>query len=157
MERSLFLEKELFRTTLLSVGDGIISTDNEGRVIIMNRVAESLTGWDVESSREKEFRHVFNIIDELTREKAPDPVKQVLDSGEPVELEDNCVLISRDGKETPIEDSAAPIRDKEGETTGVVIVFRDCSEKRERQREIEYLSYHDQLTGLTTATFSRKN
>lgn len=153
MERSLFLEKELFRTTLLSVGDGIISTDNEGRVIIMNRVAESLTGWDVESSREKEFRHVFNIIDELTREKAPDPVKQVLDSGEPVELEDNCVLISRDGKETPIEDSAAPIRDKEGETTGVVIVFRDCSEKRERQREIEYLSYHDQLTGLYNRHF----
>ncbi len=153
MERSLFLEKELFRTTLLSVGDGVISTDNEGRVLIMNRVAEDLTGWNVEDAKGKEFRQVFNIIDELSRGKAPDPIRQVLDSGEPVELEENCILISREGRETPIEDSAAPIRDKEGETTGVVIVFRDCSEKRERQKEIEYLSYHDQLTGLYNRRF----
>jgi len=153
MERSLFLEKELFRTTLLSVGDGIISTDDEGRILIMNRVAEELTGWDLTEAREKDFKSVFHIIDEFSRERSPDPVRQVLDSGEPVEMEENCILVSRGGQETPVEDSAAPIRDKEGETTGVVVVFRDCSEKRERQREIAYLSYHDQLTGLYNRRF----
>jgi diguanylate cyclase (GGDEF)-like protein/PAS domain S-box-containing protein/putative nucleotidyltransferase with HDIG domain len=153
MERALSLEKELFRTTLLSVGDGIISTDNEGKVLVMNRVAENLTGWDAEDARGKEFRHIFNIVNERTRDKAPDPVRQVLDGGEAVELEENCILVSRGGQETPIEDSAAPVRDKDGEISGVVVVFRDCTEKRNRLREIEYLSYHDQLTGLYNRRF----
>jgi len=153
MERALSLEKELFRTTLLSVGDGIISTDNEGKVLVMNRVAENLTGWDAEDARGKEFRHIFNIVNERTRDKAPDPVRRVLDGGEAVELEENCILVSRGGQETPIEDSAAPVRDKDGEISGVVVVFRDCTEKRNRLREIEYLSYHDQLTGLYNRRF----
>lgn len=67
----------------------------------MNRVAEELTGWDLTEAREKDFKSVFHIIDEFSRERSPDPVRQVLDSGEPVEMEENCILVSRGGQETP--------------------------------------------------------
>ncbi len=148
MERALFMEKELFRTTLFSVGDGFISTDNDGKVLLMNRVAQELTGWYPDEARGKFFSEVLNIITENTREKAPDPVKVVLDTGESFEMAQNCLLVSKSGKEIPIEDSAAPVREMDGDITGVVVVFRDCTDKRKRQQEIEYLSYHDQLTGL---------
>jgi len=153
MERSLFLEKELFRTTLFSVGDGVISTDSEGKVLLMNHVAERLTGWKADDARGKDFGLVFHVIDESTGERAVDPVMQVLKEDESVELMENSVLVSKEGLEIPIEDRAAPIRDRDSETTGVVVVFRDCTEKRQRQREIEYLSYHDQLTGLYNRRF----
>lgn len=153
MERSLFLEKELFRTTLFSVGDGVISTDSEGKVLLMNRVAERLTGWKAEEASGKDFGLVFHIIDESTGERALDPVRQVLEEGDPVELVEDSTLVSKEGLKVPIEDSAAPIRDRDGKTTGVVVVFRDSTEKRQRQREIEYLSYHDQLTGLYNRRF----
>ena len=153
MERALFVEKELFRTTLFSVGDGFISTDNDGKVLLMNRVARELTGWDPDEARGKAFSEVLNIVNEKTREKAPDPVKEVLYTGETFEMAQNCLLVSKSGKEIPIEDSAAPVRDIDGDITGVVVVFRDCTDKRKRQQEIEYLSYHDQLTGLYNRRF----
>ena len=153
MERALFLEKELFRTTLLSVGDGVISTDDEGRVRLMNHVAETLTGWRAEEAAGEDFGVVFHIIDESSGERAPDPVRQVLEDDQPVELMEDSVLVSREGLMVPIEDRAAPIRDRDGKTTGVVVVFRDCAEKRQRIKEIEYLSYNDQLTGLYNRRF----
>ncbi|MGC9372153.1 MAG: diguanylate cyclase [Thermovirgaceae bacterium] len=153
MERNLFLEKEKFRTTLFSVGDGVISTDEQGHVVLMNSVAVELTGWTQEEAAGKPLEEVFRVISEKTRRQASNPAEVVLQKGGKVDMEDHALLVSRSGKEVPVEDSAAPISDAEGNIRGVVLVFRDASEKRERQREIEYLSYHDQLTGLYNRRF----
>ena len=148
MEQNLIKEKEQFKTTLLSVGDGVISTDKQGNIIVMNPIAEKLTDWTLEESFGKPLEEVFNIVHELTRETCANPAKKVLDTGEIILLANHTMLISKKGCETPIEDSAAPIKNSHGQTTGVVIVFRDFSEKKEKQQQIEYLSFHDHLTGL---------
>lgn len=146
------LEKDLLSTTLKSIGDGVISTDHYGNIEMMNAVAEELTGWNSKDARGLAFNTVFNIINEITREKCPSPVTQVLNSGKIVELESNTLLIKKNGTEMPIEDSAAPIY-RNNIITGTVIVFRDYTEKKEKQEKIEYLSYHDQLTGLYNRRF----
>ena len=148
MEEEIHNEKEKLRTTLLSVGDGIISTDPKGRITMMNKVAEYLTGWTEKEAEGMPLKQVFRIAHEFTKKPCDDLVRQVLLSGEIIELASNTVLISKAGKEIPVEDSAAPIKDRKGKITGVVIVFRDYTEKREKQREVEYLSFHDHLTGL---------
>jgi diguanylate cyclase (GGDEF)-like protein/PAS domain S-box-containing protein len=148
MEELVYTEKEQFKTTLLSVGDGVISTDNHGRIQVMNPIAEELTGWTQQEAQGRFFEQVFHIINEYTREICENPVQRVLETGEIIELANHTILIGKSGKEIPIEDSAAPIKDSRGRTTGVVIVFRDFSDKREKIREIEYLSFHDHLTGL---------
>jgi diguanylate cyclase (GGDEF)-like protein/PAS domain S-box-containing protein len=153
MERALFIEKEQFRTTLFSVGDGIISTDKYGKVVLMNKVAEELTGWIFDEAIGNPMEMVFNIVNENTLDSCGNPVEKVLETGEIVELANKTMLISRTGNAIPIEDSAAPILDQEGNITGVVLVFRDCTDKRKKQKEIEYLSYHDQLTGLYNRRF----
>lgn len=148
MEAMLYLEKENFKTTLLSIGDGVISTDNEGRVLLMNDVAEKLTGWKEAEAFGKNFTDVFSIVHEYTLEPCRNLVEDVILTGETKELANHTALIRRDNTMLPIEDSAAPIRNQHGEITGVVIVFRDFTEKREKQNQIEHLSYHDYLTGL---------
>jgi diguanylate cyclase (GGDEF)-like protein/PAS domain S-box-containing protein/putative nucleotidyltransferase with HDIG domain len=114
----------------------------------MNPVAEMLTGWTQEEAKGKRFDKVFHIINEHTGELSGNPVERVLESMEIIELANHTVLISKDGRRVPIEDSAAPIRSEDGTITGVVIVFRDYTEKREKLKEIEYLNFHDHLTGL---------
>ena len=146
-------ERTLFKTTLHSIGDGVISTDINGNVDIMNSVAESLTGWTMEEAKGHPFKSVFVIINEFTRTKCDDPVEKVFKTEEIIELENHTLLIKKNAEEVPIEDSAAPIRDEKGKITGVVVVFRDCSDKREKQEKIQYLSYHDQLTGLYNRHF----
>ena len=148
LEKQVFLEKELFETTLLSVGDGVISTDAEARVLFMNRVAEQLTGWRSDEAKGRPFTEVFKIITGVGLEKAPDPVAQVLEQGKTVNMVGDTILISRDGVERYIDDSASPIMDKEKTIKGVVLVFRDSTEKKREQDKILQLSYHDPLTGL---------
>jgi diguanylate cyclase (GGDEF)-like protein/PAS domain S-box-containing protein len=148
LQQDIYSEKEQFRTTLLSVGDGVISTDSKGRVQIMNQVAERLTGWNNDEAKGLPFERVFHIVNEYTGEICENPVERVLENAEIVELSNHTILQSRDGRRVPIEDSAAPIRSKDGRITGVVIVFRDFTEKKEKLKEIQYLSYHDHLTGL---------
>ena len=148
IEDLLYLEKEQFKTTLLSVGDGVISTDNKGKIMVINKVAENLTGWAQEEAYGKPLEEVFNIINEFTRETCPNPAKKVLETGDTIELANHTLLIAKNGSEIPIEDSAAPIKDNAGTTTGVVLVFRDATEKIEKLKQIEYLSFHDYLTGL---------
>ena len=99
---------------------------------------------------------MFRLIDEYTREPCDDPIKQVLSSGKSMGLANHSILISKRGDEKPIADSAAPIRNSDGEVTGVVLVFRDVEEEKQRVEEIEYLSYHDQLTGLYNRRFSEE-
>ncbi|SHF12109.1 PAS domain S-box protein [Alkalibacter saccharofermentans] len=148
MEQALIKEKELFKTTLLSVGDGVISTDEKGNIQVMNPVAENLTGWSQAEASGKPLCQVLDIINEFSRESCLNPVEEVLKTGKVIELANHTILISKDGSEIPIEDSAAPIKDFRGNINGVVIVFRDFTEKREKIDKIEYLSYHDHLTGL---------
>lgn len=153
IETALAQERELLETTLISVGDGVISSDNNGNVLFLNRIAENLTGWTQEEAIGKSIEEVFNIVNEFTQEKCENIVRKVIESKEILELAKNTILISKDGITRPIEDSAAPIMQGNGEIVGVVLVFRDFSEKKQKQEEIEYLSYHDQLTGLYNRRF----
>ncbi|SFI21639.1 PAS domain S-box-containing protein/diguanylate cyclase (GGDEF) domain-containing protein [Tindallia magadiensis] len=153
MEFSLYKEKEQFKTTLISIGDGVISTDIRGNVKVMNKVSEQLTGWTQEEAIDKPIETIFSVLDEVTREPFENPVREVLETGKIVELTNHPILLSKEGIERPIEDSAAPIKDENGETTGVVLVFRDFTEKKKSQKEIEYLSFHDHLTGLYNRRF----
>lgn len=148
MEDQLFQEKDQFKTTLLSVGDGIISTDVKGRVLILNPVAEELTGWLHEEAVGRSMDEVFHIIHEETRERCENPAQKVIDTGKIVEGRDQILLVSKDGFERPIENTAAPIKDEDGNVTGVVLAFRDFTERKKSQDEIVYLSFHDHLTGL---------
>lgn len=149
-------ERILFKTTLRSLGDGVISTDRSGSVQVMNTVAETLTGWTSSEATGLPFDTVFHIINEHTGERCPDPIRRTIEIGKINELDECTILINKNGKQIPIEDSAAPILDKMGNITGAVIVFRDYTEKKQKQDEISYLSYHDQLTGLHNRHFFEK-
>jgi PAS domain S-box-containing protein len=129
-EERLAYEKERLAVTLRSIGDGVIVTDVRSRIISFNRTAEELTGVAEASARGKKLTDVFRIINEQTREPAEDPVARVIESGEIVGLANNTVLISADKTERVIADSAAPIKDQAGTMFGVVLVFRDVTERR---------------------------
>lgn len=146
-------ERLLFKTTLHSIGDGVISTDENGHILIMNEVAENLTGWKNHDALGLPFETIFNIIDENTKEKCPNPVSNVLKNKKIIQLNDHTILINKSGDQILIEDSAAPIINEHGNIAGVVVVFRDYTEKRQKQEEIFYLSYHDQLTGMYNRHF----
>ncbi len=148
LEAALSEERTLLKTTLISIGDGVISTDNMGEIVFINRMAEFLTGWTQVEAVGKPCEEVFNIVNKHTKAKREDIVQKVIQSGEAQELVRHTLLISKDGIERPVEDSAAPIINENGDIIGVVLVFRDFSEKQQRLEKIEYLSYHDQLTGL---------
>jgi len=128
--------KEEFRTTIYSIGDALITTDRDGRVRCMNKTAEALTGWTESEAMGKPLGQVFSIIGEQSREPISSPVDEVIRTGAVVGLANHTTLISRDGAERPIADSAAPIRDKRGIITGVVLVFRDQSAERAAEMAI---------------------
>ncbi len=151
LEIALANEKNLFKTTLISVGDGVISTDNKGNIVFMNKAAEHLTGWPQCKAINKPIGVIFNTINEITREKSD--IKQVLEQVHRLERANHTILISKDGIERSIESSAAPILQDNGEIVGMVLAFSDCSEKKKKQEEILYLSYRDQLTGLYNRRF----
>jgi len=143
--------KEKLYSILSSVGDGVIAVDRNGNVSFINEIAQNLTGWSKEEAYGESFENVFKIIDEYTREKLASPIQKVVEQTkgeENIELENNTILVSKDGLERAIEDTASPIKDKFGNINGVVLVFRDISEKKEKRKQIEFLSYHDQLTGV---------
>ncbi len=145
-------EKKLL-LTLTSVGDGVITIDKNGRIEFINPVGEALTGWTLKKARGQLFDDVFYIINEYTRERVISPIKRVYETGKKVELTNHTLLISKDKSEKPIEDTAAPIKDDSGNVIGCVIVFKDYSESKQKQKRIDYLSYHDQLTGLYNRRF----
>jgi diguanylate cyclase (GGDEF)-like protein/PAS domain S-box-containing protein/putative nucleotidyltransferase with HDIG domain len=153
VQKAYYIDKQLFQSTLLSIGDAVISCDLNSNIIFLNKIAETLTGWGKEDAIGQPVENVFYILHELTREKCANIVKQVLLTKEIIELEYNTILISKDGSERPIEDSAAPILNESGELVGAVLVFRDVTEKRDAIRDIEYLSFHDKLTGLYNRRF----
>ncbi len=135
-EKALFNEKERLAVTLKSIGDGVVTTDIEGKVMLINKVAEGLTGWSHHEAYGKPLSEVFHIINEKTRIRCENPVEKVLQTGEIVGLANHTALISRDGTERTIADSGAPIRDANNNVFGVVLVFRDVSEKKKLEDEL---------------------
>jgi PAS domain S-box-containing protein len=129
------LSRESLETTLRSIGDAVISTDAAGRIVFMNAVAERLTAWPLEEARGRSLAEVFRIVNEQTRAVVESPAEKVLREGRVVGLANHTVLVARDGAEVPIEDSAAPIHDEQGRTSGVVLVFHDITERRRSEAE----------------------
>jgi PAS domain S-box-containing protein len=129
-EDALRQQSEWLRITLASIGDGVVTTDSEGRVTSLNLVAESLTGWSQADALGHLLTDIFRIVHEDTRQPVENPAIQALQTGTVVRLANHTVLIARTGEEHPIDDSAAPIRDQSGVTIGSVLVFRDVSERK---------------------------
>jgi len=147
--------RDLLQTTISSIGDGVITTDTAGTVVFLNPVAQSLTGWTQEQAAGKPLEEIFNISDEETGSPAGNAVARVLREGSIGSLADRTRLTARDGRHIPIEDSAAPIRDAQGRITGVVLVFRDNTQRREAERvkkkAAEDLAKHSELLERTNA------
>lgn len=134
-EQDLAEEGERLRTTLASIGDAVITTDAEGRITSLNAVAEALTGWTKAEATGQPLDVVFRIVNEETSQTVQNPATKALHEGVIVGLSNRTLLIALDGKERPIDDSAAPIRGKAGEIIGCVLVFRDISERRHLDNE----------------------
>lgn len=147
-KNKLFQEKEILLTTLRSIGEGVVTTDVYGRIISLNPIAEDITGWKEEDARNKDFIDIFHIRNEETGYELDNPVQKVLETVMTIGHTNHTVLINRDDKTIPITYSAAPIKEEDGKVLGVVVVFRDVSDIRGHINQIEYLSYHDALTGL---------
>ena len=135
-EETLRESEERFRTTLYSIGDGVITTDTNGNIQQMNHVAEILTGWNEAEAHGKRVNEIFKIFNEHTNNPAENPVASVLEKGIIVGLANHTVLLARDGTSHPIADSGAPIRNSKGETTGVVLVFNDQTDRRSLQDQL---------------------
>ncbi|HSR10017.1 MAG TPA: ATP-binding protein, partial [Thermodesulfobacteriota bacterium] len=128
--------EQRWATTLASIGDAVIATDQTGRITFMNAVAEQLTGWTLKEAAQRPAPEVFRIVNEITRVTVEDPVAKVLKEGIILGLANHTMLIRKDGTEVPIDDSGAPIRDEEGRLMGVVLVFRDVTDRRRVEEEL---------------------
>ena len=136
LEHLLRDEREQLRVTLRSIGDAVITTDLDGRVILMNRVAEQLTGWDQAEACGRKISEIIDIVKGQTGEAARNPLDQAISQGVILELEDDTVLRSRNGQKFKIADSASPIRDEKSEIIGGVLVFRDITNRERMQEEV---------------------
>ena len=147
-EEALFEEKERAQVTLNSIGDAVLCSDLQGKVTYLNLVAEVMTGWSREDAIGRPLAEVVRIINSATREAATNPAQRAIEENRTVGLAADCVLIRRDGFESAIEDSSAPIHDRDGLVTGAVMVFHDVSESRFMALKMTHLAQHDFLTGL---------
>ncbi len=147
-EEALYQERERALITLHSIGDGVITTDAEGRVDYMNPVAENVTGWTCGEAQGYPLTEVLPLINEATRHPMKSPADVSLSSGRVVNLTEQCVLINRNGQEFHIEDSAAPIFDRDNSIIGAVLVFHDITRERRMAHQMTWQATHDSLTGL---------
>lgn len=145
-QEELRQQREWLAVTLSSIGDAVIATDTTGAVTFLNPVAQALTGWTLEESQGKSLQNIFQIVNEETREPVENPVLRAMKEGVVVGLANHTVLIARDGTETPIDDSGAPIKAPDGKLLGAVLVFRDIRERRRIDQELARL-----LAGERTA------
>ncbi len=136
-EEDLRQEREWFRVTLSSIGDAVVTTDTRCKVTFLNPVAELMTGWKAADASGQPLERVFNIINEETRKPEKNPVEKVLRQGVVISLANHTALISSDGRETAIEDSAAPIRDGQGSIVGAVVVFHDVTQRRRAEKALK--------------------
>lgn len=142
-ERDLLAARDLLRTTLASIGDAVIATDAEGRITFMNSVADELSGWKNNAAVGRPIEEVLSLAREDNGVRIENPITHALRTGVIVGLANHTVLISRDGRQIPIDDSASPIRNANGEVIGGVLVFRDVSGRRKAEQELEQA--HKQL------------
>lgn len=133
---ALHFQPEWCRVTLASIGDAVMTTDNTGRITFLNSVAKSLTGWTQQEAEGVPLETIFKIVNEDTRHIVESPTIRALREGVIVGLANHTLLIAKDGTERPIDDSAAPIRNERGEVAGVVLVFRDVTERREQENSL---------------------
>jgi diguanylate cyclase (GGDEF)-like protein/PAS domain S-box-containing protein len=147
-ETRIFEEKERAQVTLQSIGDGVITTDAKGYIDYLNPVAEDLTGWSKRSVRGTPIDEIMTIVNEHTRMTVENPVRRCLNEGRVITLAENSLLVSKSGEEIPIQDSAAPIRDRIGNIIGAVMVFHDISKETRLFRQLSYQAAHDATTGL---------
>ncbi len=148
IEQELAESRQLLQTTLDSIGDAVITTDVDGNVRWLNPVAERMTGWSRAEATGRPIAEVFVVVDEDTRKAAVDPVAACIREGRVVEDQVKRLLLSREGQEFAIEDTASPIRHEGDKLLGVVLVFHDVSEQRRMTREMTHRATHDPLTGL---------
>ena len=148
MEEALFVEKERAQVTLNCIGDAVICTDILGNITFLNLIAEKMTGWSLQEAAGRPMAAVLRILDAASRETSPNPMEMAFGQDRTVHLPANCILLRRDGFEIPIEDSVAPIHDREGHATGAVIVFRDVSTAQAMVLQMTHSAQHDFLTGL---------
>jgi PAS domain S-box-containing protein len=132
---ALYESEQRWSTTLSSIGDAVIATDMNGKVTFMNNIAEKLTGWSLADANQERVQKVFKIISEATRKTVEDPVSKVLEKGLIVGLANHTILVRRDGSEIQIDDSGAPIKDKNGKIVGTVLIFRDITQRRQREAQ----------------------
>jgi diguanylate cyclase (GGDEF)-like protein/PAS domain S-box-containing protein len=151
-EPLMSVENERAEVTLDSIGDAVLSSDLGGHVTYLNPAGETITGWSRAEATGRPVTDVLRVIDGTTRQAAPDPMALAMKKNQAVRLRPNSRVIRRDGSETAIEDSAAPILDREGRVTGAVIVLHDASASRARALEMAYAAQHDVLTDLPNRT-----
>jgi diguanylate cyclase (GGDEF)-like protein/PAS domain S-box-containing protein len=154
-EEALFVEKERAQVTLNCIGDAVVCTDISGNITFLNLVAQKMTGWALLEAVGRPMAEVFQILDATSRETVPNPMDLAVLHNRTMNLPSNCILLQRGGLEIPIEDSVAPIHDREGQPTGAVIVFRDASVARAiasaarvMADQLSHSAEHDFLTGL---------
>ena len=147
-EQAIYAEKDRAQVTLQSIGDAVISTNAAARIDYLNPVAERLTGWSLEEARGRPIGEVLQFIDEATRKPVAYTLDRVLQAGETSVPSDRNVLVNRRGEELAIQDTASPIRNREGAAIGAVIVFGDVTKERRLKRALSYQASHDALTGL---------
>jgi diguanylate cyclase (GGDEF)-like protein/PAS domain S-box-containing protein len=146
MEEALFVEKERAQVTLNCIADAVICADDSGNITFLNVIAERMTGWLWQEAAGRPMLKVFRVLDGKTRE--PMPIPTTMAPGEDLQLASSLLLVGRDGREVPIESSVAAIRDREGKSTGLVVVFRDVSAARAVWQQMTHSAEHDALTGL---------
>lgn len=129
-------QRELLQATLSSIGDGVIATDASGQVTFLNNVAQDLTGWREEEAAGQSLDHVFRIVNEQTRQPVDNPALRAIREGRVMGLANHTILVSRNGSEWPIDDSAAPIRTIAGQVAGAILVFREIGERRRQERAL---------------------
>ena len=140
-------EKELLDITLQSIGDGVVATDINGSLTLLNPTARQLSGWG-DDAIGRPFSEVLHLINEKTEEPVSSPIQKVLETGEIIGLANHTALVNRSGEKIPIADGASPIRDSDGQIYGVVMVFRDVTQEKVQREQIEHIIAHDSMTGL---------
>ncbi|MDP3897975.1 MAG: EAL domain-containing protein, partial [Mesorhizobium sp.] len=148
MEAALFEQRERAQVTLNCISDAVASSDADGRISFLNRGAETMSGWTMAEALGRPIEEVLQIQDATTHEPVANPMLRAMARDEPGKLGPNCILVRRDGSETEIEDSVAPIHNSEGKTTGAVIVLRDVGPTRAMAQQMAHSAQHDYLTGL---------
>ena len=157
LEQAIFQEKELAQVTLTSIGDAVIATDVAGRIKAFNPAAQKITGWSLQEAKGKFMREVCQIFDETNGQPVTNPAEVAIKEGRVVNSPHHLVLVSRQGQEFAIDDSSAPIRARDGDIVGAVVIFTDITEERNLAKKMSWQANHDALTGLVNRReFSRR-